>query len=76
MQKQSNVYSVSIKAAAKIRAIPIGGLICISSSPMFSDKIIALKQSNMTLLVISYNVLRNNVSYVAVECVHNLNMLN
>jgi hypothetical protein len=67
--KQSNINSVYVKYNAKIRALPIGGLICLSSSPMFSDKIIALKQTNMTLLVISYSVFIKNVSYVAVECV-------
>ncbi len=73
-QSKKNRTLNNIKYAAKIRALPIGGLLCIQSAPMFSDKILALKQNNMTLLVISYGVCVKGVSYVVAECIHHFYM--
>lgn len=70
------LYNIHVKYNVKLRSLPIGGLICLSSSTTFSDKIVALKQDNTTLVVISDRVFCRSVSYVALECAHYLHFEN
>jgi hypothetical protein len=53
-----------LKYHAKLSALPIGGIACLLAAPLFSDKIIVLKQTNVKLLVLSYNAIVCSTLYI------------
>ena len=70
------VMNSYVKYNAKLRALPIGGLLCVSSAPMFSDNIIALKQSNTLLVVIYPNVIYKSAAILVLDCMPHMHVLN
>lgn len=65
-----------IKFYLRLKILPIGGLICLVSSPIDSDKSnsknIVLKEHTNRFCVLSYGVCHVTNSYIAAECVHYL----
>lgn len=63
-----------IRNDVKLLKLPIGGMMSLCNAPMFSDKLIALKQNNKTLLLL-YHEASPSVCIVD-DCMHNVSIYN